>query len=92
MNIVEQAITDAITAHSRLGLFGFREDDYGQWVCEGPCRVTLYQVGDDWELDIHLPNGSVVGGDIPLSTFGGKTAAERDAERDTRETEDDTPF
>jgi hypothetical protein len=46
-------------------------DDHGQWHAED-CRVTLYSVFDEWEL----PNGSAVGGDIPMKKFGGRTADE----------------
>jgi hypothetical protein len=54
---------------------GFTEDEFGQWIASN-CRVKLYQVGSEYELDILLPNGSAVGCDVPIEAFGGRTADE----------------
>ena len=64
----------AVTLAQHLHALGFRQDDVGQYIAEG-CRVTLY-LGDEYELDIRLPNGSAVGCDVPVAMFSGRTAEE----------------
>ena len=64
--------------------FGFRPDDLGQYIAEG-CRVTLCQVGEEWELDIRLPNGSAIGCDVPAEALSGRTAEEIAARKAAKE-------
>jgi hypothetical protein len=78
---VRDAIDKAIKAESCLEAWGFEQDEFGQWHVKGQCVITLYRVDPDWELDIILPNGSAIGGDIPIGKLGGRTAAERQADQ-----------
>ena len=79
---VRASIEQYTTRDQRLRAFGFRPDDFGQHIAEG-CRVTLYQVGNEFELDIRLPNGSAVGCDVPVDVLTGRTAEEIRSEEST---------
>jgi hypothetical protein len=70
---LRDAIKTEIMNGRRLEELGFAQDDFGQWVAEN-CRVTLYSSCGDWEIDIHLPNGSAVGCDT--KAVSGRTADE----------------
>jgi hypothetical protein len=74
---IAEAIATAIQHEKRLIPLGFEQDEFGQWFIQGECRIVLYRVDDTWELDITLPNGSVIGGDLPCSGLVGRSAAER---------------
>jgi hypothetical protein len=62
---------------TRLAELGFAQDDYGQWHAQG-CRVTLYDVMGEWEVDIKLPNGAAIGFDVPMDKVTGRSKAEID--------------
>ncbi len=79
---VRASIERAMTRDGRLRAFGFRPDDFGQYIAEG-CRVVLYQVSDEFELDIHLPNGSALGCDVPVDALTGRSAEEIRSEEST---------
>jgi hypothetical protein len=68
----------AIRNERRLQELGFAPGNYGEWFALN-CRVTLYAVGGQWEIDILLPNGSAVGCDVPIGEFNGRTRPEIDA-------------
>ena len=69
-------IQEVIQSIARVAWLGFEEDGFGQLIMKGECTVTLYQVGNEWEIDISLPNGSAIGCDVPLDALQGRTAAE----------------
>jgi hypothetical protein len=70
-----EAVETLIKNEARLAELGFSPGSYGEWSAQN-CRVTLYAVLGEWELDIVLPNGSAVGCDVPFNKFHGRTKAE----------------
>jgi hypothetical protein len=84
---VQAALAAELKRQNRLQELGFTEDDFGQWKASG-CRVTLYSVGGEYEIDIFLPNGSGVGFDVPFEKFHARTADEIRAARAAREGEE----
>jgi hypothetical protein len=72
---LQEAVTNEIESGKRLEELGFTEDEFGQWFATN-CRVTLYSVMGEWELDIELPNGSAIGCDVPMKALSGRTASE----------------
>jgi hypothetical protein len=69
------AVGDALDRMSRLFELGFEQDEFGQLIARN-CTVILYPVGDEYEIDIPLPNGSAVGCDVPGEALKGRTAQE----------------
>jgi len=67
---VVPAVTKAIAVEDSVSS-EIPMDDYRQHVTHG-CRVMLYRVFDDWEIDIVLPNGAGFGFDVPVGTIKGK--------------------
>jgi hypothetical protein len=72
---IRDTVATLMRNEQRLYELGFAAGNYGEWSALN-CRVTLYAVGDKWEIDILLPNGSAVGCDVPISEFAGRTRAE----------------
>jgi hypothetical protein len=70
-----EAVTKQFIGERRLQELGFIAGEYGDWFSLN-CRVTLYAVFGEWEVDIVLPNGSAVGFDIPITKLAGRTKAE----------------
>jgi hypothetical protein len=64
-----------IKNEQRLRELGFTPNTYGEWSASN-CRVTLYAVFGEWEIDIRLSNGSSVGCDVPIEKLVGRTAEE----------------
>ena len=61
-----ECVTDAIRKEAPLMEVGLEQDEFGQLTLKGECRITLYRVGGEWEIDIILPDGSAIGFDVPL--------------------------
>ena len=77
---MQDLVAADIKRQDRLRELGFTQDEFGQWHAAN-CRVTLYSVFGDYEIDIHLPNGSAVGCDVPIKALSGRTADEIEADR-----------
>jgi len=75
MGTVATAIEGEIERTADLERLGFEVGDYGQLKADG-CRVTVYSCFGEWEVDIVLPNGSVISLDVPFDKVGGSTAHE----------------
>jgi glutaminase len=71
--ILDAALGTEIKNGSRLEELGFERNEVGQFKAVN-CTVTLYSSCGEWEVDIKLPNGSAIGGDVPKLL--GRTAAE----------------
>jgi hypothetical protein len=72
---VGAAITAAIRAQASATDLGFEYGAFGELHATG-CRVTLYRVGDDWEVDITLANGGGLAFDVPCGDVSWQTAEE----------------
>jgi hypothetical protein len=69
-----------------LDEFGFEQNEFGEWRAEA-CTVLFYGCFGDFEVDITLPDGGVVGFDVPVWAVAGRTAAERaEKEKEMRKT------
>jgi hypothetical protein len=77
---VNQAVITEITNMKRLDELGFSENPEGSFTARG-CSLNLYSCFGDWEITMHLPNGSVIGCDVPISKLSGRTAAEIQRDR-----------
>ncbi len=77
---INDAVATEIKRQGRLQELGFKETKSGAMVAVN-CRVTLYSVLGEYEIDIVLPNGSAVGFDVPIKAVSGRTADEIRAER-----------
>ncbi len=75
----EFGVKDIVEAAARRGsdLFelGFQQDEYGQFAASN-CRVTFYQVGGEYEVDVVLPGGAAVGFDVPLKAVHSKRGSD----------------
>jgi hypothetical protein len=58
------AIEEAVTSEIAM-------DSHGQHSARN-CKVMLYQVGGEWEIDIVLPNRACFGFDVPVGSITGK--------------------
>jgi hypothetical protein len=77
---IRKAVETLQLNEQRLEQLGFSPGNFGEWSATN-CRVTLYAVMGEWELDIVLPNGSAVGCDVAFDKFHGRTKAEIEAAR-----------
>ena len=75
MRGVGTAVEGEIKRIADLERLGFEVGDYGQMTAIG-CRVTLHSCFGEWEIDVTLPNGSVISLDIPFDKVVGSTADE----------------
>jgi hypothetical protein len=75
-----KAVKQFLLNERRLKELGFTCDQFGEWRAAN-CRVTFYAVFGEWEIDILLANGSVVGCDVPFDKLSGTTRAEIEARR-----------
>ena len=79
-NEIAKAVAAELKRSKRLDELGFDEDEFGQLEAKG-CTVTFYSSCGEWEVDIVLPNGSVIGFDIAFDAVSGRTAEEVEAAR-----------
>jgi hypothetical protein len=61
---IDAAVEKSLRQAGNFFDLGFTQDDFGQFKAVG-CRVILYPVGGEVEIDIFLPNGNGVGFDVP---------------------------
>jgi hypothetical protein len=71
--ILDVALGKEIKNGSRLEELGFERNELGLFKAVN-CTVFLYSSHGEWEVEIKLPNGSAIGGDVPK--LSGRTAAE----------------
>jgi len=71
--ILDAALGTEIRNGSRLEELGFERNEFGLFKAVN-CTVFLYSSYGEWEVEIKLPNGSAIGGDVPK--LSGRTAAE----------------
>jgi hypothetical protein len=71
--ILDAALGTEIKNGSRLEELGFERNEFGLFKAIN-CTVFLYSSHGEWEVEIKLPNGSAIGGDVPK--LSGRTAAE----------------
>jgi hypothetical protein len=62
------ALERQMAAGQQMLDLGFEQDEFGQFVATG-CRVVIYQVDGDYEIDIILPRGGALGFDVPVDAI-----------------------
>jgi hypothetical protein len=73
-NAVADACHEAVRVGGRFDELGFEEDNFGQYVAQG-CKVTIYPSCGEYEIDIILPGGGVIG--FSVASLSSRTAAEQ---------------
>src|SRR5262249_46540807 len=73
---VVEAVAEAGRDATGLQGLGFTQDEFGQFIAEA-CKVIIYPSCGEFEIDIILPGGGVIGFDV--TSLSGRSAEQRKA-------------